>query len=65
MCLPKFTHVSTVILSLLITKIKEIEREFSRFINDNKPSVMYKTTRYMPRREGGLGMIRIGNSGDL
>ena len=37
MCLPKFTHVSTVIKSLSITKINEIEKEFNRFINDNTP----------------------------
>ena len=59
MCLPKFTHIATVIPSLSLKKINEIEREFDIFINYNNPSITDKTTRYMTKKEGGLGMIKI------
>ena len=59
MCLPKFTHIATVIPSLSLKRIKEIEREFEIFINYKNPSVTDKTTRYMARKNNGLGMPRI------
>ena len=59
MCLPKFTHIATVIPSLSLKRINEIEREFEIFINHKNPSVTDKTTRYMTKEEGGLGMITI------
>ena len=59
MCLPKFTHIATVIPSLSLKRIKEIEREFEIFLNSNNPSVTDKTTRYMARKENGLGMLKI------
>ena len=59
MCLPKFTHIATVIPSLSLKQINEIEREFEIFINYKNPSVTDKTTRYMANIDGGLGMIKI------
>ena len=59
MCLPKFTHIATVIPSLSLKRIKEIEREFDIFLNYNDPSVTNKTTRYMARSENGLGILKI------
>ena len=35
MCIPKFTHIATVIPNLSIGQIKEIEREFQLFINNS------------------------------
>ena len=52
MCIPKFTHIATVIPNLSIGQIKEIEREFELFINNLNPSVTYKMTRYMSKKEG-------------
>ena len=59
MCLPKFTHIATVIPSLSIKRINEIERKFDTFINHNNPSVTNKTTRYMAKSECGLGLLKI------
>ena len=59
MCLPKFTHIATVIPILSLKRIKEIEREFEIFLNCNGPSLPDKTTRYMARKNNGLGMPRI------
>ena len=59
MCIPKFTHIATVIPNLSISQIKEIEREFELFINDNNPSVTVKVIRYMSKKDGGLAMIKI------
>ena len=59
MCIPKFTHIATVIPNLSLGQIKQIEREFELVINDNNPSVTDKTTRYMGKKDGGLGMIKI------
>ena len=52
-------HIATAIPNLSIGRIKEIEREFELFINDNNPSVTDKTTRYMSKKDEGLGMIKI------
>ena len=43
MCLSKFTHIATVIPSLSLKRIKDIEREFDIFQNSNNPSVTAKT----------------------
>ena len=59
MCLPKFTHIATVIPSLSLKSIKEIEREFEIFLKNNNPSITNKTTRYMTKKDNGLGMPRI------
>ena len=59
MCIPKFTHIATVIPNLSIGQIKDIEREFDIFLNENNPSVMVKTTRYMSKKDLGLGMLRV------
>ena len=56
MCLPKFTHIATVIPNLSLDQIKPIERDFELFINNNNPSVTDETTRYMGKKDGGLGM---------
>ena len=59
MCIPKFTHIATVIPNLSLGRIKDIEWEFEIFLNDNNPSVTDKTTGYMTKQDGGLGMIKI------
>ena len=33
MCIPKFTHIATVIPNLSLGQIKEIEKEFEIFLN--------------------------------
>ena len=59
LCIPKFTHIATVIPSLSIAQIKDIKKEFERFLNENNPSVVDKTTRYMGKQDLGLGMLKI------
>ena len=59
MCIPKFTHIATVIPNLSIRQIKDIEREFELFLNNNNPSVTDKTTRYTSKKELALGMIKV------
>ena len=61
LCIPKFTHIATVIPSLTITQIKEIDKEFEHFLSENNPSVVDRTTRYMGKKELGLGMINISH----
>ena len=61
MCIPKFTHIATVIPNLSLGCIKDIEREFEIFLNDNNPSVTYKVTYYMTKNNRGLGMIKINH----
>ena len=61
MCIPKFTHIATVIPNLSISQIKEIEREFETFLNENNPSVTNKTTRYMNKKDLGLGMLKVNH----
>ena len=60
MCLPKFTHIATVIPSLSLKRINEIEREFEIFINYKNPSVTDKMTRYMAKKDGGLRLTPFG-----
>ena len=55
------THIAIVIPSLTVTQIKEIDKEFEHFLSDNNPSVDDRTTRYMGKKELGLGMIRISH----
>ena len=60
MCIPKFTHIATVIPNLCLGCIKNIEREFEIFLNDKNPSVKTnKTMSYMTKNDDGLGMIKI------
>ena len=59
MCIPKFTHIATVIPNLSISQIRDIEREFEFFFNENNPSVTDKTTRYMSKNDLGLGMLKV------
>ena len=61
LCIPKFTHIATVIPSLSVTQIKEIDKEFEHCLYDNNPSMVDRTTRYMGRKELGLGMIHISH----
>ena len=61
LCIPKFTHIATVIPSLTITQIKDIDKEFEHFLSENNPSVVDRTTRYMGKKELGLGMTNISN----
>ena len=48
-----------MVLNPYLTYIKELESEFSLFINDNNPSVEGCVTRHMSKKLGGLGMIDI------
>ena len=59
LCIPKFTHIATVIPNLKTGQINEIEREFEIFLTENNPSVMDKTTRHMSKKDLGLGLLRI------
>ena len=59
MCLPKFTHIATVIPSLSLKRMKEIEREFEIFLNNNNPSITNKTTRYIAKKRNCLGMPKV------
>ena len=55
--LPSFAmtyHIVTVIPSLTISQIKDINREFEHFLNENNPLVVDKTNRYMRRQDLGL-----------
>ena len=61
LCILKFTHIATVIPSLSISQIKEINKEFEHFLTENNPSVVDKRTRYMGRGDLGLGMLRINH----
>ena len=51
MCIPKFTHIATVIPNLSIGQIKEIEKEFESFLNENNTSVKDKMTRHLHRKD--------------
>ena len=59
MCIPKFTHIATLIPNLSIGQIKDIEREFEIFLNESNPSVTDKTTRYMSKKDLGLGILKV------
>ena len=49
----------TVIPNLSIGQIKEKEKEFELFLNENNSSVTDKTTRYMGKQDLGLGILRV------
>ena len=51
MCIPKFTHIATVIPNLSICQIKDIEREFEFFFYENNPLVTDKTTSNWSKTE--------------
>ena len=53
LCIPKFSHIATVIPNLRIGHINEIEREFEIFLNENNPSVTYKMSRHMSKKRPG------------
>ena len=59
LCLPKLTHVVTVVPNPCSTFITELETEFKHFVSNNCPSVVCEVTKYMRKDEGGLGMLRI------
>ena len=61
MCIPKLTHIATVIPNLSMGQIIEIEKEFEIFLNDGNPSVTDKMTIYMTKKGGGLGMFKINH----
>ena len=61
MCLPKLNHIVTVMPNPNKTYLKQLECDFKKFINENNHSVVDKTTRHMPKKLGGLGMIDINN----
>ena len=44
-----------------MTQIKEIDKEFEHFLSENNPSVVDRTTRYMGKKELGLGMTNISH----
>ena len=54
MCLPKLTHIVTVVLNPCLTYVTELESEFKSFINDNNPSVVNDVTRHIHKKSGAL-----------
>ena len=61
LCVPKFTHIATVIPNLCLTKIQEIERCWEEYINTNSCRSVDQMPRYNYKRENGLGMLRISD----
>ena len=59
MCLPKLTHIVTVLPNPCSTFVTELESEFNFFINDKNMSVVNDVTRHMHKKIGGLGMFNI------
>ena len=59
LCIPKFTHIATVIPNLKFGQINEIEREFEIFLTESNPSVTDKMTRHMSKKDLRLGLLRI------
>ena len=59
MCIPEFTHIATLIPNLSIGQIRDIEREFEIFLNENNPSVTDKMTRYMSKKDLEQGMLKL------
>ena len=59
LCLPKLTHVFTIVPNPCSTFITELESAFKHFIAINNPSVVCEVTRHMRKNEGGLGMLKI------
>ena len=53
LCLPKLTHIVTVVPNPCSTFITELESEFNHFISDNNPSVVNEVTRHMQKKVGG------------
>ena len=47
LCLPKLTHIVTVVPNPCSTFITELETEFKHFITNNCPSVVCEVTRHM------------------
>ena len=54
MCLPKLNHIVAVVPNPNLIYLKQFEVEFKRFINENNPSIVDETTRYMPQNMVGL-----------
>ena len=50
MCLPKLTHIVTVVPNLCLTYVTELESEFKSFINDKNPYVVNDVTRHMHKK---------------
>ena len=59
MCLPKFTHIGTIIPNLCLTRLNEIEKEWEAFIKAKGCPMVNKETRYLPTKDNGLGMLRL------
>ena len=59
LCLPKFTHITAVIPNLCMTKLNKIEKEWETFIKMNGCPTDDKETRYLSKKENGLGMLKL------
>ena len=53
LCLPKLTHMVTVVANPCLTYVTELESEFKSFINNNNPSVVNDITRLMHKKTWG------------
>ena len=50
LCLPKLTHIVTVVPNPCSTFITELVSEFNNFIYNNNPSVVNDVTRHMQKK---------------
>ena len=58
-CLPEVMHIASVIPRLCLTKLNEVEKEWKAFIKLNSSHTVDKETRYLPKKNEGLGMLRL------
>ena len=61
LCLPKLTHIATVIPDLSTTRIREIESCWEKFISEGNRSPVDQKTRYASKSENGLGMLKLAD----
>ena len=61
LCLPKLTHIATVILNLSSTKISEIEACWKNSIKDGNKCPLERKTRYASKSKNGLGMLKLAD----
>ena len=59
LCIPKVTHIASVIPNLNTTRINEIEACLESFINEGRKCPVDQKTRYVSKKENGLGMLKI------
>ena len=52
-------HKASVILGLCMSKWKKVEKEWEDYIKLNSSPTVNKETRYLPKKDGGLGMLKL------